>query len=94
MTTAKEALELLDAGKRFDIIFSDILMPEMSGMEFFAELKGRLPHLAGREVFISGGAYTPGAQAFLDQVENQRLDKPFEPAHVRDVVQRTLVCEQ
>ena len=90
VTTASQALELLDSGKHFDIIFTDLMMPEMSGMEFFAELKRRLPLLAGRVVFVSGGAFTPGAQAFLDQVENERLDKPFAMAHVRDLVQRML----
>ncbi len=90
VTTAKEALDVLDSGKHFDIIFSDLMMPEMSGMEFFAELTRRWPHLAGRAVFVSGGAFTPGAQAFLDRVENQRLAKPFDPANVRDVVQRML----
>jgi PAS domain S-box-containing protein len=94
VTTAKEAIELLDAGKHFDIIFSDLMMPELSGMEFYAELTRRLPHLARRVVFVSGGAFTPGAQAFLDRVENERLDKPFDPANVRDVVQRMLASGQ
>ena len=91
VTTARQALELLDSGKHFDIIFSDLMMPEMSGMEFFAALKRQLPHLAGRVVFVSGSAFTPGAQAFLDKVENEVLDKPFTLARVRDLVQRMLV---
>lgn len=94
VTTAKQALELLASGKHFDIIFSDLMMPEMSGMEFFAELTRRFPHLAGRVVFVSGGAFTPDAQAFLDRVGNGRLDKPFDTANVRDVVQRMLVSDQ
>ncbi len=91
VTTARQALELLDSGKHFDIIFSDLTMPEMSGMEFFAALQRQFPHLAGRVVFVSGGAFTPGAQAFLDKVENEVLDKPFTLARVRDLVQRMLV---
>ncbi|HEX7719019.1 MAG TPA: ATP-binding protein, partial [Woeseiaceae bacterium] len=92
VTTARQAIELLESGKKFDIIFSDLMMPEMSGMEFYAELAQRLPHLAERVIFVSGGAFTPDAQAFLDQVKNERLDKPFRPATVRDVVQRLLAA--
>ncbi|MDZ7769645.1 MAG: ATP-binding protein [Woeseiaceae bacterium] len=94
VTTAREGLELLASGKHFDVIFSDLMMPEMSGMELFAELTRQFPHLAGRVVFISGGAFTSEAQAFLDRVGNERLDKPFDPANVRDVVQCKLVSNQ
>jgi CheY-like chemotaxis protein len=94
VSTARQAIELLDSGKHFDIIFSDLMMPEMSGMEFYAELTRRMPHLAGRVIFVSGGAFTPGAKAFMDRVKNERLDKPFDPANVRDVVQRMLASGQ
>lgn len=91
VTTVKQAIELIDSGKHFDIIFSDLMMPEMSGMEFYVELMRRSSHLAGRVVFVSGGAFTPDAQAFLDRVENERLDKPFDRATVHDIVNRMLV---
>ncbi len=87
-TKAKDALEALATGKRFDVIFSDLMMPEMSGMDFFDELERRDPAAAMRVVFISGGAFTPSANAFLDRVPNPRLDKPFDPKSVRAMVQR------
>lgn len=88
VTTAKQALELLDSGKDFDVIFSDLMMPEMSGMEFYAELLRRFSHLAGRVVFVSGGAFTPDAQAFIDRVDNELLEKPFDPDVALDLVER------
>jgi hypothetical protein len=30
-------------------------------------------------VFLTGGAFTPGARAFLDQISNPCVDKPFDP---------------
>jgi hypothetical protein len=39
-------------------------------------------------VFITGGAFTPAANEFLERVPNERLDKPFEPAAVRALVER------
>jgi len=88
VTRAMDALELLQSGKRFHVIFSDLMMPEMSGMDFFAQVEKSYPDQATRVVFVSGGAFTPGANEFLDRVKNERLDKPFTPKSVRDLVAR------
>ena len=88
VTTAKEALDLLASGKHFDVIFSDLIMPERSGMAFHDELVRRFPDAAARVVFVSGGAFTPLASAFLDRVTNERIEKPFDPERVREIVQR------
>lgn len=90
VTSAKEALALLAAGKHFDIIFSDLMMPEMSGMDFYAELLRAFPETAERVIFVSGGAFTAKAKAFLDRVPNRRIEKPFDPRNVRDLVQRAI----
>jgi CheY-like chemotaxis protein len=68
------------------------MMPEMSGMEFHAELDRRIPELARRVVFISGGAFTSAAHGYLDQVPNERLAKPFRPDEIRALVRRRLTC--
>lgn len=88
VSSARQALGLLDSGQRFDVILSDLMMPEMSGMGFYEELRRRFPQDAERVVFMSGGAFTPTAKQFLEQVPNQRLEKPFDPQHVREIVQR------
>jgi PAS domain S-box-containing protein len=87
VTKAREALALIEQGKHFDVIFSDLMMPEMSGMEFYAELSRRHPGTTRRVVFVTGGAFTPAAREFLDQVPNPRLDKPFNAAQLRALVQ-------
>jgi len=88
VTTARQALELLATGKAFDVIFSDIMMSEMSGMDFYDELTRRSPDLGPRVVFISGGTFTPVANAFFERVANQRIDKPFDHKQVRELVQQ------
>jgi len=90
VSSAKKAIQLLDAGRRFDIIFSDLMMPEMSGMDLHDELAQRFPDAARCMVFMSGGAFTPSARAFLDRVSNRRMDKPFDPSSVRSLVQRQI----
>jgi CheY-like chemotaxis protein len=77
-TSAEEALTLMLGGELFDIILCDLMMPTMTGMDLYAELLRRLPNQASRMVFLTGGAFTPRARAFLDEVPNPRLEKPFE----------------
>ena len=88
VTTAPEALALLDRGHRFDVIFSDIMKPEMSGMVFYQELSRRFPEAATNLVFISGGTFTDGTSAFLERVPNDFLAKPFSSEQVREIVTR------
>jgi PAS domain S-box-containing protein len=90
VTTAKAALQLLDAGKRFDVILSDLMMPEMSGMDFYDELARRFPAYLERLIFVTGGAFTPAGKEFLERVPNARIRKPFEPRAVRELVQRVV----
>jgi PAS domain S-box-containing protein len=85
--SAQEALALLEQGQRFDIILTDLLMPTMTGMDFYEVLLGRDPDLAKRVVFLTGGAVTPNARDFLSSVSNQRLDKPFGALELRTIVQ-------
>jgi two-component system cell cycle sensor histidine kinase/response regulator CckA len=87
-TRAKEALELLEEGRRFDVILSDLMMPEMSGMELHDRMIELYPEAAERVVFISGGAFTAGANTFLERVANIRIEKPFDAQTVRAIVQR------
>ncbi|MCB9730880.1 MAG: PAS domain-containing protein [Deltaproteobacteria bacterium] len=88
VTTAAEALALLESGRRYHVILSDLMMPVMSGMEFYQEVSRSIPEQASRVVLVSGGAFTPRAHAFLDAVPNERLDKPFTPSAIRELVQR------
>lgn len=80
------AEDLATAGERFDVVLCDLMMPIMSGMELYDELVKRAPEQAKRVIFLTGGAFTPKGQAFLDQVPNPRLDKPFDNQNLRSIV--------
>ena len=90
VTNAAAALGLVRDGERFDLILCDLMMPAMTGMDLHDELTRLEPALAARMSFLTGGAFTPRAQAFLAEVANPRLDKPFDPQGLRRFV-RTLV---
>lgn len=77
-TSARAALTRLAADPRFDLILCDLMMPEISGMDFYHRLGELDPALRARIVFLSGGAFTERTQKFLDSVPNRRLTKPFD----------------
>ncbi len=81
-----EARRLLEVDSKFDIVLCDLMMPEMTGMELHAWLAIHVPRLARRVVFISGGAFTPNAAAYLERLDNLELAKPFEPAELQRLV--------
>jgi PAS domain S-box-containing protein len=86
--SGKAGLEmLLGQGSLFHTILCDLMMPDMSGMELHAEVSRTAPQLLARIVFITGGAFTPAATAFLDSVPNQRLEKPFDTRNLRALVE-------
>ncbi|MDX2024517.1 MAG: ATP-binding protein [Deltaproteobacteria bacterium] len=87
VTSGKAALALLKEGQAYDVVFCDLMMPQMSGMEFFAQMRSEFPQMAERVVFMTGGAFTPKSHAFLDQTPNKCVDKPFEPQLAREIVQ-------
>ena len=69
-----------------DVILCDLMMPHMSGMELYDLLRERRPELATKMVFMTGGAFTPRAQKFIEDAGRPVLEKPFEVSHVRGLV--------
>ncbi|KFE71260.1 hypothetical protein DB31_3390 [Hyalangium minutum] len=92
-TNAREALERLRSGERYALILCDLMMPEMTGMELHATLAQEAPGQAERMVFLTGGAFTEAAQAFLETTQLPWLEKPFEPERLRKRL-RTLLSDQ
>jgi len=77
-SAAAIALQRIKQGEEFDVILCDLMMPQMTGMELYEELVRTAPAQADRVVFLSGGAFTAAARAFLDEVPNPHLEKPFD----------------
>jgi CheY-like chemotaxis protein len=78
LTSAREALRRLAAGERFDLIFCDLMMPEMTGMDFHDQLRSVAPAQADRIVFMTGGVFSARSRDFLETIKNPCLDKPFD----------------
>jgi CheY-like chemotaxis protein len=89
-TSAADGLRRLDAGEPFDAIVCDLMMPQMTGMELQARISARMPALAARMVFITGGAFTDAATEFLRTTPNGWIEKPFDPRRLREAVERAI----
>ena len=76
--SARAALDRLERGERFDAVLCDLLMPGMSGMELHRALVAAGDPHARRMLFLTGGAFTASARAFLDASGADCLEKPFE----------------
>jgi PAS domain S-box-containing protein len=88
--SAAEARTLLERDDRFDIVLCDLVMPGETGMQLFEHVRASKPRLAARFVFMSGGAFLPEADKFLQTVENPHIDKPFDVSAMRRLVDRML----
>ncbi|HEX8537741.1 MAG TPA: response regulator, partial [Cystobacter sp.] len=87
---AQAALAWMAQGQPWDLVLCDVMMPEMTGMEFHAALAQRMPERARDIIFITGGAFTATAREFLARVDNARLDKPFDFQALRALVEARL----
>jgi two-component system cell cycle sensor histidine kinase/response regulator CckA len=83
----REALTLLQRDRAFDAVLCDLMMPQMSGMDLYESVRVQDPTLAKRFVFMTGGAFTPRARAFVDEVSNTTLEKPFDKALLLNAVE-------
>ncbi|WP_224240500.1 ATP-binding protein [Hyalangium gracile] len=89
-TRPQAALAWLEQGQPCDLILCDLMMPEMTGMDFHAELSRRMPERAAHVIFVTGGAFTPGAREFLSRITNVRVEKPFDAKALRQLVNAQL----
>ena len=90
VTTGKDALAKIATGQFYDVVFCDLMMPGVSGMDVYESVATVSPEQARRFVFMTGGACTARMQAFLESTANVVLTKPFDPAAAREIVRDCL----
>ncbi len=88
VASAREALAKVEAGERFDVILSDVMMPEMSGRELYQRLAEAAPEEAAKVVFMTGGAFSADSMAFLEASGRPVVEKPFKPSVLRERIRQ------
>lgn len=71
---------------RFDLVITDINMPELSGLEFYASALNDMPAVEGSFLFMTGGAPEELLSA-LSEKSLKCLEKPFKISELLDTVE-------
>jgi len=85
-SSGEEAIVRLCSDEPFDVVFCDLMMPDVSGMEVFGRVCERRPEITSRFIFMTGGAFTAQASEFLKETTLPCLEKPFELRQIRELV--------
>jgi CheY-like chemotaxis protein len=83
------ALDRLRQGT-YDLILSDVTMPELDGPGLYRALEQQHPHLCDRMIFLTADFRRPEVQAFLDRTHVRVLGKPFRLEELRQLVRQRL----
>ena len=83
------AQEMIEADG-YHLCLIDMLMPKMTGREFYEWLLRRYPRIAGRAIFTTGSVVDEEIMAFISVSGRPFLPKPFTPADLRARVQEAL----
>ena len=87
VSSGADALEVLDQEGRFDLIITDVVMPNMTGVELAREVDRRFPGL--NVLFVTGYV---GEAGTLDELGGRDLlRKPFTVAQLAAAVEKALL---
>ena len=86
-TGGREGLERV-RNQRYDLIVSDLRMPDGDGESFYKEATQDDPALGQRFIFITGDTANREAFSFLKDAGVLILEKPFPPTFFLDAVRR------
>ena len=93
-TVANGHLALTKLRERsYDLLLSDMRMPEIDGPSLYRTLEHQYPHLLRRVIFLTGDTLNPETKMFLDQSAAPCLTKPCTVAEIRRAIQQVLEAE-
>ena len=75
----RTALAMVREDSTYDLILSDLVMPDGSGMDIYRWLEFQAPHLCKKIVYLTGGAYDEKIRSFLQSIPNLVMEKPIQP---------------
>lgn len=76
-SNGRTALDILASDQGFDVIFCDLIMPELDGVALYEEIRRRWPALLERVVVCTAGPTTERTRTFLASIDSPRLHKPI-----------------
>ena len=89
--SGKAALETIATDSGIEAVVSDVLMPELNGVEFYDRLVIEVPRLRHRVVFLTGAASDSAVHAPVEHRGVPLLHKLDDPQLVVDAVRLALL---
>ena len=83
--SGREALERM-ASEHYDVILTDMRMPDLDGRALYEEIERRWPGRAARVVFVTGDTLASALREFVSESGRPVIEKPFLPSEVRRLV--------
>jgi PAS domain S-box-containing protein len=83
--SGREALEKMAAGQ-YDVILTDMRMPDLDGRALYRQIEERWPDRAARVIFVTGDTLASTLRDFVAASGRAVIEKPFVPSDVRRVV--------
>jgi two-component system NtrC family sensor kinase len=85
VATGHEALERMGR-ERFDVILTDMRMPDLDGRALYREIERRWPERVAQVVFVSGDTLATTLRTFAEETGRPVIEKPFLPGDVLRIV--------
>jgi PAS domain S-box-containing protein len=84
--SGRRAIELLE-GADYDVILSDLRMPQLDGPGLFAWIEREKPHLVSRIAFVTGDTLGDSTARFLKACGRPVVEKPFSGKAIRALLE-------
>jgi CheY-like chemotaxis protein len=89
--SGRDALDALAVDPSIAAVVSDVMMPELDGIDFYDALVTRSPHLRDRVVFLTGAARDPTVHQPLEERGLPLISKLDDLSIVLDAVRLVLL---
>jgi signal transduction histidine kinase/ActR/RegA family two-component response regulator len=70
----------------FDVVLCDVMMPGITGLDVYRQVRSENEVLARRFVFATGGLFSQELSDNVKRLSNMIVEKPFDPAELRRVI--------
>jgi two-component system NtrC family sensor kinase len=88
-TSVNQGIQLYSCHE-FDIVFCDLMMPELNGLEFYTRLSALGPNHAQRLVLMTGGVFADRLGCSLSEIPSPCILKPFKHGEIERLISQAL----
>jgi signal transduction histidine kinase len=82
----KSALEKLEHTP-YDVVLCDVMMPGLTGLDVYRQVRLRDEALAARFVFATGGLFNQELSDSVKRLSNMIVEKPYDPKALRQTIE-------